>query len=170
MGKTSGYTHTDLETAGMLDALGAPGAPATGGTLVKEGFWMPLDTPLDVSWDARHNHFVGHQYGPDDEAYEGSQMFDWVLAPGVNDRLASPKDMRRQVVPVLADECYSSEEAPGTFANDLSDHYGIFAQLCYQGPCPEVQEVIGHRGAGQVPSSLYCEGSRRLQHGNTFQV
>jgi hypothetical protein len=138
-----------LETAGMLKTLGAQGAPVTGGTLVKKGFWLPLDQELDVTWDPEHNHLVGD--------YEGAHLYDWVLVPGPGDRLASPNQMRRQVVPVLADECYASEAKSGTTGNDLSDHYGVFAQLCYQGPCHQLQEVDGHRGANlSVPSPLNC--------------
>jgi hypothetical protein len=146
-----------LETDAMLKALGTSEAPATGGTLVKKGFWLPLDNETEFSWDVEKNHLVGNLDGADQEEFKFSQMYDWILVPGSGDRFDSPKDMRVQVVPALADECYASEEKPGTKGDDLSDHYGKFAQICYKGNCPQLQGVDGHRGANQqVPSPLNC--------------
>jgi len=172
---TQPFTHRDctlstaVETGNMTRLLGAPSAQAIGGTLEKNGFWLPLDAPLEHSWHTSSNHFATHLYPEGSKGYEGDQMLDWVLSPGEGDRLEVPREFKRQVVPVVSSECFSttfqdSEDdfvLSGTFqTTDLSDHYGIFALLCYndvrEGSCtwPAVQ---GHRGvAGTLPSPVDC--------------
>lgn len=155
--KTSaGDTVTEVETDSMLEALGAPGVPANGGTLVPKGFWMPLDKPLDVSADIVNNFYLRNL--PDEERL-GSQQFDWVVVPSENDRLQSPASMRYQFVPMKGDNCFKGFKKVGE-TDDLSDHYAIFAQLCYStdsSACPDVQPVQNHRGTTEeLPSPGAC--------------
>lgn len=173
---TQPFTHHDCtvstvaETDNMTRLLGAAASPVTGGTLKKDGFWLPLDEPLEQSWHTASNHFATHIYPEGSMGYEGDQLLDWVLAPGEGDRLEVPREFKRQVVPVLSSECFSTTfeaddddefTVSGTFSGtDLSDHYGIFALLCYN----DVHDdsctwpvVEGHRGvAGTVPSPVDC--------------
>jgi hypothetical protein len=170
------FTHHDctlstaVEIGDMTRLVGAPSAQAIGGTLEKNGFWLPLDTPLELSWHTPSNHFATHLYPKGSKGYEGDQMLDWVLSPGEGDRLEVPREFKSQVVPVVSSECFNTtfqNDTEDDFVNggtfqttDLSDHYGIFALLCYndvrEGSCtwPVVQ---GHRGvAGTVPSPVDC--------------
>jgi len=175
---TQPFTHHDctvstaVETANMTRLLGAASAPAIAGSLEKDGFWLPLDTPLEQSWHTPSNHFATHLYPKGSKGYEGDQMLDWVLSPGEGDRLEVPHEFKRQVVPLVSSECFpttfevddDSEDdfvVGGTFqGTDLSDHYGVFALLCYndvrEGSCTS-PAVEGHRGvAGTVPSPVDC--------------
>lgn len=132
------------EQFGMCQALGAPGVPAMAGSLVKRGFWVQLDADLEFSADADSNHYVSC----DATAREhGSQQLDWIIAPGVGDRLAAPNAMRFQYVPVKASNPFASELVKGVQADDLSDHYAVFAHLWYGlGECPSIASICGHRG------------------------
>merc|ERR1712176_440134 len=145
-----GNTTMADEDTNMLKALGSRDAPAIVGDLVPNGFWMELDEELHWSLDHDRNHYVAAN--PDDF----NQKLDWVVAPGPNDRLATPTAMRYQYVPVKADAYLISDAISGTVTDDLSDHYGVFSQLWYgDGPCPIIVPIKGHRGVeGQLPCSL----------------
>merc|ERR1712137_347647 len=86
-------TSMENEAVEMLRALGPPGAPATAGHLVLRGFWIELDEDLDVSSDARRNHYL---YCCEYDRLLGCLRLDWILAPGANDRLAKLTSIRYQ--------------------------------------------------------------------------
>jgi len=139
-----------VETNGMLQELRAQPA----GWHVLEGFWLPLDTPLGTSCDVTKNHYL---HNLPEEKRLGNQLFDWILVPSSGHRLTSPKSGKFQVVPVQSDRCFSSELVKGQSTDDLSDHYGVFAELCYADSCPGRPSVTGHRGAtGSLPSGPSC--------------
>lgn len=149
-------TQEEVETDDFLKALGDTNAPATGGDLVERGFWLPLNEPLDITWDEVNNHLSTEtsfdELKPTREA-DGNQMFDWVIAPGPGDRFQGPSSMKRQVVPFLGDVAWQSSDKKGALTDDLSDHYGIYAKLCYADSCAPALAIAGHTGStGQVPS------------------
>jgi len=139
-GDNSGGRQFANETAEMLEALNA-----MEGDLVPRGFWLPLDDPLYASADNVRNHYVNHL----DFEY-GAQLFDRVLAfrGGV-----TPHHMRRQIVPMKSSDCFVSEAQPGN-SDDLSDHFALFASLCYKQEGCAVEPVSGHRGSGPVFPSM----------------
>lgn len=135
------HTGPGSEQPAMWQALGAPGAPAMAGCLVKRGFWAQLDTDLEFSADADSNHYISCDAA---EKASGSQQLDWIIAPGRGDRLAAPNAMRYQYVPVKASAAFASEVVKGLQTDDLSDHYAVFAQLWYgSGECPDIASVYG---------------------------
>jgi hypothetical protein len=139
-----------VETDGMLQELCAQPA----GWHALEGFWLLLDTPLSTSVDVTKNHYV---HNLPEEKRLGNQLFDWILVPSLGDRLTAPKSGKFQVVPVQSDRCFSSDLVKGQSTDDLSDHYGVFAELCYADSCPGRPSVKGHRGAtGSLPSGPSC--------------
>lgn len=142
----------------MLQTLGYSGNPATVGELQANGFWLPLEQPMDATWDPRYSHVVAATKSRRDE---GLQSYDWVIAPGSGDRLATPVSMRYQVVPVKSDECFVTTESSypeGTKTDDLSDHYGVFAELLWTNDTEWSGVVVrGHLGAnGTIPSGPFC--------------
>eukprot|EP00930_Biecheleria_cincta_P008220 TRINITY_DN109619_c0_g1_i1.p1 TRINITY_DN109619_c0_g1~~TRINITY_DN109619_c0_g1_i1.p1 ORF type:complete len:475 (-),score=41.67 TRINITY_DN109619_c0_g1_i1:119-1543(-) len=143
------------ETEGMLGALGASGAPASAGTWAPKGFWLPLDSPLRATADPTWNHFIHHDFS---ESRLGAQIFDWIITPGRGESLSSPAKATVQVVPMKADSCFKSEEAKGIYTDDLSDHFAVFAHLCYDADaCPSLPQVVGHRGyRNRLPSGPDC--------------
>lgn len=145
----------------MLQILGHSGSPAMVGDLVPNGFWLPMDEPMNSTWHTEYNHVVAAY---EENVREGMQTFDWVIAPAPGDRLASPVSMRWQVVPVKSDECFVTDESffpEGTKTDDLSDHYGIFAELIWANDTESSTVVVqGHRGAhpnGTFPTGPTCE-------------
>lgn len=136
-------------------------ARLTSGALVPKGFWLEMDEDLTKTVNRTGNHYIFYNAS---EMRLGSQTLDEVLAPGPGDRFEGPSAMRHQVVPMKADHCFESGLVKGTMVDDLSDHYGVFAQLCYEphgsapgaepggGPCerPWPQPVRGHRGRRKV--------------------
>lgn len=151
----NGNREFENETQGMLAALGTSRAPASGGTWVPEGFWLPLNSPLTATADPARNHYIHHD---SDESRLGAQTFDWIITPGRGDVLATPAKAKVQVVPVKADSCFQSEEAHGKYTDDLSDHFAIFAHICYDtNVCASLPQVSGHRGyANRLPSGPDC--------------
>jgi len=147
------------EDLAMLKALGGPGAPATTGEHSARGFWMKLDESLECTIDPRRNHY---SFASEDDRINGCQCLDWVVAPGVSDRLATPTALRYQYVPVKSNKYMVSEAIRdpatrrGYSTDDLSDHYGVFAQLWFgAGSPPALTPVAGHRGAaGRLPGGL----------------
>merc|ERR1739848_147543 len=106
---------------------------------------------------------MGIRCDPAERKY-GSHRFDWILAHGPDDRMTSPKAMRTQIVPVKANRVMRSEVAPDTSTDDLSDHYGVIAQLYYgKGPFPHIRAVQGHRGTGRsFPGTINRETLAKL--------
>lgn len=146
------------EVSTMLNILGGPNAPATVGTNVPDGFWLKLDSPMTDSCIPEANHFLAVI---DDEIRLGPQRYDWILAPGPGDSLATPVEMRWQIVPVQADTCYKTEDArhpANTMTDELSDHYGIFAAIRWTEDAADyTTEVQGHTGhSGSLPSGPTC--------------
>jgi len=126
--------HFTNETDDMLAAL-----DAKVGKLEPRGFWLPLDDALFASADNIRNHYINHL-----EFDSGRQNYDWVLAHAGGEL---PQEMRTQIVPVKNDHCFVSETKPGN-SDDLSDHFGFFASLCYKSSGCAVESVRGHRGSG----------------------
>jgi len=158
-----GRVRIPNELEGTLKTLGTAGAPASPGKLVPRGFWLPLEYDLNVTMDPVNNHFVN---SIPSAAMQGPQMFDWVLVPGVGDRLATPFQIRYQVVPIKSDSCFPSER-PGlqkkgkTRTDDLSDHYAVFSEIRWKSSAPQVAPVKGHRGfSGALRKGFDCNTER----------
>jgi hypothetical protein len=133
---------TEIETDGMLNALGSEGAPATGGTQIPQGFWKHLQAEVTVSADVEKNHFL---LNLPDETRLGSQQFDWVVVPSKGDsKLEAPKSSRFQFVPMKSETPFDSSLVSEQLTDDLSDHYAIFAELCYSSECPDVVDGSGN--------------------------
>lgn len=150
----------------MLQTLGHSGSPAMVGDLVPSGFWLPMDEPMNVTWHTSYNHFVAAH---EENVMEGMQNYDWVIAPGAGDRLASPVKMRWQVVPVKSDECFATDESffpKGSQTDDLADHYGVFAELIWTNDTEPSNVVVqGNRGAhqnGTFPTGPTCDDNFNL--------
>jgi exonuclease III len=157
-----GNTVVVTEFGKMLELLGnGPNAPAMAGTHVPRGFWLELNQSMAASCTPVTNHFL--EVIPI-ELRLGNQTYDWVLAPGPGDPLATPYEMKYQMVPVQAHICYEVEEArsgwpKGTMTDELSDHYAIFTAIRWTEQAPEYTTVLkGHRGAdsGRLPSATSC--------------
>lgn len=161
----NGKTVHPTEVPNMLNTLGcqnqngcSKNAPATAGTHVPDGFWLKLNSPMADSATPTTNHYT--HVIPED-ARLGPQQYDWIIAPGDGDRLATPFEMRWQIAPINADTCYNSEQPgypKGTTTDELSDHYGVFAAIRWTSDAPEyTTSVQGHRGHSQVlPSGPTC--------------
>lgn len=140
------------EVPGTKKILGGNGSPAIAGDHDLDGFWLPLDREVKVTWDNVTNFHVNHMKAAREEY---GQAYDWVFAPGSGDWLASPADMKFQYVPVKSSVCYKSELMSGLGSDDLADHYGVFTHVCYKsGGCPSVTQVSGHTGVdGRMPGT-----------------
>lgn len=155
-------TSMEGEDTEMCRSFGYAGAPGVVGERISRGFWLKLDDDLDFSMDSQRNHY---SYASEHDRIHGSQRLDWIVAPGAKDRLATPTIMRHQYVPVKGNQYMASEAIrdpstkKGTPTDDLSDHYGVYAQLWFgEGSCPEVVPVEGHRGVvGRLPCQLPAE-------------
>lgn len=158
---TDGNIVTQIETADMLADFGAPEAPATGGTAMPLGLWLRLDeaieTPegLPASADAMRNHFIYYQA---DYLRFGSHLLDWNLVPSSGDRLAAPVSAEYQVLPLKDENCFASDLVDGQRTDDLSDHNGVYSELCYaQEGCPRAPVLSGKRGsAARLPAGPSC--------------
>merc|ERR1740138_882204 len=125
----------------MLEALGAPGVPASGGELVPEGFWRPLDSKIYSNVEVEHNHYI---YYDANETKFGDQRFDWVVVPGAGDTFQAPTQTKVQFVPMKKPHGCFKSQMPGatkTYTDDLSDHYAIFAEICYGSTCPSLPQL-----------------------------
>ena len=96
-----------------------------------------------VSVDVVKNHYISHH---PDEIMRGNHVFDWVLVPDEGDRFEGPMTARYQFVPVQSDKCFFSTMSEG-MTDALSDHFGVFADMCYAESCSSGVVVEGHRGA-----------------------
>mmetsp|Transcript_8693 Transcript_8693/g.16472 ORF Transcript_8693/g.16472 Transcript_8693/m.16472 type:complete len:480 (+) Transcript_8693:53-1492(+) len=161
-----GVEMMEPELESMLEALGSPDVPAQTPHLEPRGFWLELDSSLNFSADAVTNHYVHFQ-----EQRLKSQAFDWVVFPANNDaQFIGPKHAKMQYAPIKSPTCFKSEistkAARGTYTDDLSDHYAVFAELCYADDCGQLVEPVRdaqhpqHRGASNhLPSNNpFCVG------------
>lgn len=72
-----------------------------------------------------------------------------MLVPQEGDTFAAPAEMRYQMLPMKHPSgCFQSGKPyadrgaqKGTYTDDLSDHYAVFAQVCYAGPCGSVPRL-----------------------------
>lgn len=121
------------------------------------GFYLPLPGRLEASAFSGRNAFLTY----DEDAGSISQ-YDWVLARAAGDE---PWDMRWQNLPVKGESCFDVEElyparsgpsplrrVPKT--DDLSDHFAVFAQVCFGGACPALAGTLAesslHHGGSQM--------------------
>merc|ERR1712087_550167 len=116
-------------------------------------------------------HYIFNDQGEYDL---GDQHFDWVVVPSNGDKFQAPVEMKYQFLPMknpaqgqetLPTEsaqdffslrgCFNSELEKTEYTDDLTDHYAVFAQICYSSNCPTLPQLKSI-GTNPLPSGPNC--------------
>lgn len=137
---------------------------ASSGTLMPKGFWLKSNRSQVTSADVFRNDYLFYDA---EEVALGSQPFDQLLYGTDRSGVEAPRDARYQYLPVKADACFESEL--GLKTDDLSDHYAVFGQFCWDsdadpddhfaGLCNNIEQVQGHVGSTKLGSQC-CTGAQ----------
>eukprot|EP00930_Biecheleria_cincta_P058661 TRINITY_DN44467_c0_g1_i1.p1 TRINITY_DN44467_c0_g1~~TRINITY_DN44467_c0_g1_i1.p1 ORF type:complete len:492 (-),score=73.83 TRINITY_DN44467_c0_g1_i1:63-1538(-) len=114
--------------------------------ITEAGFFMPLRTPLKYSTygSGAQNAFIHH----DAHEFHDMSPHDQIVYVSSQAGYSEPKSMTWQYLPMKSETCYDTNLASSKMTiqvDDLSDHYAVYAELCFGSNCA-FTELSGHHG------------------------